>query len=171
MAPRTLVIGALACSVMAAATGMLSCEAEQPADAPVRLKIGGETFSLETALDEASRVKGFSGREKVAPEGGMIFVFREPQLLSFWMYDCITDIDAAFLDDAGRIVAIHQMKAEPARKPEETEDAYRARLKMYPSRFACRFVIELAPGTFKRLGIKEGDLITLPVDDLKRRAR
>ncbi len=162
---------ALACLALVAAVGAFSCEAGQTGNGPVRVKIGGETFSLETALDEPSRVKGLSGREKVAPDGGMIFVFREPARLSFWMYDCLTDIDAAFLDDAGRIVTIHEMKAEPPRRPEESEDDYRARLKMYPSRFASRFVIELAPGTFRRLRVMEGDLISLPLDDLKRRAR
>jgi hypothetical protein len=42
-------------------------------------------------------------------DGGMLFVFPEPRMLSFWMYECLIDIDVIFLDASGTVTAIHRM--------------------------------------------------------------
>src|SRR5262245_1917889 len=88
----------------------------------ITMKIGGEQFKLEPALDDASRTRGLSGRESIAADGGMIFVFPDPMILSFHMYDCKVDIDIVFLDARGRVTAKYTMAAEPARGPNERKD-------------------------------------------------
>lgn len=132
------------------------------------VKIGGEWFQLELALDGETRFKGLSGRDHIEPDGGMLFVFPRAGDQRFVMRDCFTDIDIIFLDPAGRITAMHHMPVEPPRDPETepetgvgSTDKYEQRLKRYPSRFPAQFVIELAGGTLERLNLSEGDLIDL----------
>ncbi len=136
-----------------------------------RVVISGETFWLEPALDEPTRIRGLGGRETIEPDGGMLFVFPRPMQLSFIMRDCLTDIDIAYLDGAGRVVAIHEMTTEPPRRLDESPLDYELRLKKYPSRFASQIVVEVAPGTLRRLSVKPGDLVQLDAESLKKRAR
>ncbi len=132
------------------------------------VKIDGEWFQLELALDGETRYKGLSGRDHIEPDGGMLFVFPKPNDQRFVMRDCLVPIDIIYLDPAGRITAMHHMPVEPPRDP-ETEpvtgvgatDKYEQRLKRYPSRYPAQFVIELAGGTLERLDLSEGELIDL----------
>lgn len=137
----------------------------------VPVVIAGKTFRLEPALDDATRTLGLGGRKSIKPDGGMLFVFPQPGRLEFVMRDCEADIDIAFLDDAGRVLALHAMKMEPPRGQDEAMMAYEMRLKRYPSRYPCRVVVEVAGGTFEKLGVKEGDRMDLDLSPLKARAR
>jgi uncharacterized membrane protein (UPF0127 family) len=144
---------------------------EKPREARERVVMGGETFWLEPALDDATRVRGLGGRESIPADEGMLFVFTRPMQLSFVMRDCLTDIDIAFLDPVGRVVAVHEMKAEAPKRPEESAQDYEMRLKQYPSRYASQIVVEVAPGTLARLQVKPGDLVELDAEGLKKRAK
>lgn len=140
--------------------------------------IAGETFRLEVAADEPTRTRGLGGRNFIAPDGGMLFVFPVPRRTYFVMRDCPVDIDIIFLGPQGHVLAMYEMRAEAPRGPDEglpgTYNArYEERLTKYDSRYAAQFAIELAGGTLKRLKgkIREGDRIELPYASLKRRAR
>ena len=113
-------------------------------------------------------VRAIGGVETVDPDGGMFFVFPDARPRSFWMYDCLTAIDIAYVDPIGYVTAIHTMPAEPPRGETESEIAYRERLPGYSSRYPAQFAIELAPGMFESLGIEVGDRLSIPMDRLKR---
>ncbi len=131
------------------------------------LTIAGETFNVELAVTEEQRVRGMSGRESF-PEGGvMLFVFPDEQLRSFWMVDCLIDMDIIFLDGRGVVKAIHTMKAEPLQQPDETREDYESRLPRYFSRYPAQFAIELPAGKAERLGVRFDDRIDLDVERLK----
>lgn len=168
--PIALLALAAACLSLLVLPG---CDEDLPKDpkAPIPVVIAGRTFKLEPALDMATRTKGLGGRASLPADGGMLFVFPTPQVLAFVMRDCVMDIDVAFLDPAGRIVAMHEMKVEEPRREGESAEQYENRLKRYPSRFSSQFVIELAAGTLKSLGVKTGDLIELDTAALKMRAQ
>ena len=129
--------------------------------------IGGKKFDLEIAADAPSRTRGLGKRASVPAGTGMIFVFKVSDMLSFWMYDCLTDMDVAYVTRSGKVVSIDTMKAEPLRAPTETDDAYKSRLKHYPSAAEALYAIELPPGEFTKLGVKAGDTITLDHAKLK----
>ena len=103
--------------------------------------------------------KGLSLRATVPDGTGMIFVFPDSRILSFWMIDCLLDIDVAYLDRAGKVVGVHTMRAEAPQAADETRDAYKARLKHYPSEDDAMYAIELPAGTFERLGVRSGTTI------------
>jgi len=159
-----LVLGAGAAAMPA------GCD-EQTDDSLERVRVGDETFFLELALDDPTRIKGLGGRDYVDPNGGMLFVFPRPAVLQFVMRDCPIPLDVAFLDPAGRVLAIHEMQPEPPQREGETDAEYESRLKQYGSRFQAQFAIETAGGRLAEVGLGQGDVVDLDLERLKRLAR
>ncbi len=137
----------------------------------VMVSIAGETFLLELSVEEHSRIRGLMDRTSIDPEGGMLFVFPDADLRSFWMSHCYIDIDLIFLDSRGTITAIHEMTVEPPQQPDETPWEYERRLRHYWSDGPARFAIELAPGSIKRLKLRVNDRIALDLPMLRGLAR
>lgn len=135
--------------------------------------LGGKQFTLEIAADDKTRATGLMGRTSI-PEGtGMVFIFpaRQKIIQRFWMKNCLTDMDIIYLDDNGRVLKTHTMRAPQPKQPGQSEYAYEQSLTRYSSGFPCRLAIEIAPGEVKKLGIKEGNQMKLDVEDLKKRAK
>ena len=129
-----------------------------------RVVIGEQTFTLELALDQASRTQGLMHREPLAEDGGMLFVFPSAAVRGFWMKNCPMDLDIIFLDGPGYVTATHTMTAPPPGTPDE-------QLPSWSSVKPAQFAIEIRPGLIKQLGVKPGDRIVLPIKQLKSRAK
>lgn len=167
MALRTLTLAVMILAALSATLALGGCE-EPPPENIERVTISGRTFDLEISADNASRVKGLSGRTEIKPDGGMLFVFPRSEMRTFVMRDCPIPIDIIFLDGTGRITAMHKMTVEEPRKPGETDQAYETRLRKYSSAFAAQYAIELKGNTLDDLKLKNGDLIKLNVERLKK---
>ena len=152
------------------ASALAGCaEPSIPVDGGVEeVQIGDRTFKLELALSTDRRRQGLGGRETLAEDEGMLFVFPRAAQQRFWMYGCLMDIDIAYLDPIGYVTAIHTMPKEAPHGVDELEIDYQNRLPGYPSRYPAQFVIELPPGMFETLGIEIGDRIDIPTERLKR---
>lgn len=148
----------------------------------VDIVIAGKTFHLELAANDLTRAKGLMDRQSIPEDGGMLFVFPRSKLKvqSFWMKNCLTDMDIIYLDGSGGVLAHYEMKKlplrgqDPAAGPDESENDYEQRIvshASYSSRFPATFAIELAPGSVKTLGITEGDKIHFDTAALKAKAR
>ncbi len=135
------------------------------------LWIGGERFRLEVAADPATRRHGLMQRASLEPDGGMLFIFPDARLRSFWMGHCLIDIDVIFLDAGARVTALHAMRAEAPQGPEESDAAYRQRMPGYGSVRPAQYAIELRGGTLARLPLRVGDRIELDSGRLAARAR
>jgi uncharacterized membrane protein (UPF0127 family) len=135
------------------------------------VSLGGETFTLELALDPATRQRGLSGRGAIPRHEGMLFVLPTPRPFAMVMRDCPAPIDVAFLDAGGRVVDLHEMAVEPPRAPGESARAYEARLPIYPSSRPVQFAIETAGGRLRELGLAPGIRVELDAKALIARAR
>lgn len=136
----------LACFLLATA---VSAGARTPAQAPlptVTLRIGAATVVAEVADEPGERTIGLMGREAL-PEGrGMLFVFPRPQPLSFWMRDTLVPISIAYINAAGVIREIHDLR------PLDEQGA--------PSTFRdLLYALEVPQGWFQRHKILPGDRI------------
>lgn len=132
------------------------------------VRISGQPFQLELAMTNETRLRGLGGRASIAPDGGMLFIFPEARMQRFCMRDCLTDMDIVYLDPLGYVTAMHTMSIEPPRKEGESDTEYEDRLPGYSSGYPAKFVIELAPGTAERIGIKRGERVPdLDVDRLE----
>jgi len=146
------------------------CEQSTPPET-INVVAGGRTFTCRLALDEPARDQGLGGVTTLGPNEGMMFAFPDAELHNFWMRRCIMDIDIAFISPLGIVTAVHTMKAAELQRPDETEAAYFARLKRYPSFAPAQFALEVAPGALDSLGVKRGSRIEFDQDLLKRFAR
>lgn len=125
------------------------------------VSLAGERFTLEVARDPGVQFKGLGGRMSIPRDGGMLFVFGAPRETAFVMRDCPIPIDVAYVDSAGRVISIHEMKPEPARAANETVMAYERRLKQYPSGAPALYAIETAGGRLREIGLRAGDMVEL----------
>ena len=105
----------------------------------------GYRYVLEIANSSESRQKGLAGRDKLAMNHGMLFVFDEPGRNCFWMKDMLISLDIMWLDSQYRVLHIEQ-NVQPD---------------TYPSEHFCyegqsKYVIELNAGEVKKSGIKVG---------------
>ncbi len=163
--PRQFVLmGLVALAVIAGALGWVLLDRFSGPPKFVRATIGGERFRLETCFDDKSRADGMMGRDSLGDDEGMIFVFPDTRKRGFWMKGCLIDLDIVYLDEAGRVVSFTTMKRPAPGTPDH-------RLPNYPSYYPCRYAIELRAGRAKELGIKEADLVELPLSTLKKWAR
>jgi len=147
---------------------------EDDEDAPptAKIRIGKHIFELDIAADSKSRAKGLMDREELKEDEGMIFVYPTgTRTLSFWMKNCTIDIDVMFLNSRGRVVAMHEMKAEEPRGEKESIFAYEQRLTLYRSKRAAQYAVELRSGMIKSLEVEVGDEIVFDRATLAKLAR
>lgn len=131
---RSVLAGLLFLSAAAAA--------QQPALPAVDLTIGMHRIRAEVAADMGSRMQGLMFRKSMAAGAGMVFVFDEVTTHCMWMKNTYLPLSVAFIDEAGTIVNIADMKPQ-------TEDSHCA---AKPARYA----LEMNQGWFAQRGIKAG---------------
>ena len=131
------------------------------------IMLGGRPWKMELAMSDAAIARGLMGRTSLPDGEGMLFIFPDNEIRSFWMANCLMDIDLLYLDGRGYIITIHRMKAEPPRADDESELAYQARLKHYWSSSPARFAIEVPNGTIEALSLAPNQKVELDLEGLK----
>jgi len=115
------------------------------------LTINGQRIKLEVA-DQTDEIKqGLSGRNSLAEDTGMIFLFTQKDRYSFWMKDMKFNLDFVFISDK-KVIEI--MENVPYPQPGELPKAI-------VSQEEFDKVIELNQGMVEKLDIKVGDEIKL----------
>lgn len=115
----------------------------------VTVWVGETPVTAEVAASPEERARGLAGRDRLAPDRGMLFIWPEPGPRRFWMKDTRIPLAVAFLDADGRILNIHRMSPPGAAPP--------SGLRRYPSRGPARFALEMNRGWFAAHGIGPGD--------------
>jgi len=140
-----------------------------PSDPPeeVTISLGGEMWTMELAVTDREIQKGLMHRTSIDPGTGMIFIFPDSRVHSFWMAYCLTDMDLLYVDGTGRITATHAMKVEKPRGEGESERTYFDRMNGYSSIFPARLAIEVPAGTIETLGLSAGQSTGLDMGELE----
>ena len=147
---RRLVLGLVLCLAAACGSvgqgGQVDAQHGLPVEALQITTHDGRThrFRVEIADNDASRERGLMFRKSLGPDVGMLFDFKEPQYVSFWMKNTLIPLDMLFIDTRGRVVNVAAM----ATPMSETT---------IPSAAPVLAVLELRGGRAAELGIKPGD--------------
>jgi uncharacterized protein len=113
---------------------------EKYQSAPV-LQIGNHSINLEVADTDAERSLGLSGRTSLESDTGLLFIFEEPGIYSFWMKDMRFPIDIVWIDENWEVVDINR-GVRPETYPE-----------LFHPVAPVKYVLELNSGTAVELGI------------------
>ena len=126
------------------------------------VEIGGMLFeNMETALCDEDRTRGLMFRESLPEDGGMIFLFKKPEMHSFWMRNTRIPLDILFIDKEGLITAIHTMPVEKPQGSQESDESYCDRLPGYSSLKPAIAAIEINAGMAATLNLKVGDKVEI----------
>jgi hypothetical protein len=71
---------------------------------------GRVSLIAELALTPAQKQQGLMFRTELKDGEGMLFVFGQDQILSFWMKDTLIPLSIAYISSDGRIIEIFDME-------------------------------------------------------------
>lgn len=77
-----------------------------------RVTVGGVPVSVEIADTRALRERGLMNRDELPDDYGMLFVYPDERIRSFWMRNTRIPLDIAFIDRNGSIINIEQMRPQ-----------------------------------------------------------
>jgi uncharacterized membrane protein (UPF0127 family) len=125
----------------------------QASSRPRTAVINGVSFRLEIADDDATRAKGMAKRAFLPDDTGLLFIFTQEALQTFWMKDVLIPLDVLFLDSSRKIVDIKTMRPEIG-VPEN-------QLQRYLSAAPALYALEINGGLAKQLGLTKGMTVDL----------
>jgi hypothetical protein len=73
------------------------------------IKVGDRTVRMQLAVLPQEQERGLMERTDLAPDVGMIFIYRSTQRMSFWMHDTPTPLDIGFFTADGTLVEVYPM--------------------------------------------------------------
>ena len=153
MMNKKIIVSAL---ILLCASAFISCQGKYnlPKQNLIIEKKDGTTVKVnaEIASKFEERNYGFMNRKNI-PEGtGMLFVFENDQILSFWMKNTPTPLSIAYIDSKGKIIDIYDMTPYS--------------LSSVTSTRSVRYALEVPQGWYKKTGISTGDKVIIGKPDL-----
>jgi uncharacterized membrane protein (UPF0127 family) len=79
-----------------------------PQEKTSRIEISGIVLTVELAETPSDQERGLSGRDSMAPDHGMLFVFDSPGYWGFWMHEMKFPLDIIWFDSTRQAVFIEQ---------------------------------------------------------------
>ncbi len=108
---------------------------------------------VEIADSPEEKKQGLSGRESLAEDRGMLFIYSELGNYSFWMKEMKFNLDFVFINDQ-KVVDLK----ENIPFPKEGEEPQTIRAEAEFDK-----VLEINQGMIEKLGIKVGDEVVIPL--------
>ncbi len=148
---KFLVLGVIALGVLCVTIYGASCISTKVCgiialDKKVRshmvLEMPTKTISVEVVDTRESRELGLSGRNSLAENSGMLFVFDFPGRYAFWMKDMSFPIDIVWISKAGIVVHVEK-EITPESYPET-----------FINTIEATYILELPSGKADEYGIR-----------------
>lgn len=116
-------------------------------DTRTTLKIGQKLLKIDLADTPALRTLGLSGRDSLAPDHGMLFVFEKPDRYGFWMPEMRFSIDIIWIDTEKKIVHIEK---------NVSPDSYP---KVFTPELPAKYVLEVPAGFSAENNVRVGEVV------------
>jgi hypothetical protein len=149
---RAVAVVALAC------TALLACPKPDSGLPRGRVTIGDRSVEVEVARTPAARQQGLSGRERLEPGTGMLFLHGDPAIHYYWMKDMNFAIDMIWIRDDRVVEVTHG--ARPAPRDRADTD-----LALYGAREPYDKVLEVPAGDARAFGFEAGATLTIELED------
>ncbi len=120
---------------------------------PTLLTVDGFIFQVELALDNEQASRGLSYRELLPPGTGMLFVYPEERMRTFWMFEMRFPLDMVWIDGDCKVADISENVPAPEPGMKDSE------LPLYSPRVPVRHVFEINAGESRQYGIDIGDKV------------
>jgi len=112
------------------------------------LLVRSELIKVEFAQSKEEQTAGLSNRNLQTNNSFMVFIYNQPQRVSFWMKDTKKDLSIAFINADNRIIQIENLKAKS--------------LKILNSKSSeVKYAFEVPKGFFSLNDIKIGDEVMI----------
>lgn len=72
----------------------------------INIEINEKVYKVELAVTEEEKEKGLQGVGELPEDSGMLFVYEEPQDVSFWMDNTPIYLDIIFIDEYGEVISV-----------------------------------------------------------------
>ena len=141
---------ALAMAVAVIIFGYYFIQALRQQNLKAEVMIKNQQYQVEMVKTPIKMAEGLSGRNELATNSGMLFVYDNEQKRDFWMNKMNFDLDIIFIDDS-RVVDFVTLK-----KPESSN-----KIPKYTNLKPANFVLEIPAGEAKKLGLKIGDMVEI----------
>ena len=126
-----------------------------PTSDQLAIQVGLHRCWVRIAATEDSRYAGLDNVISLGADEGMLFMYRKPRKMNYWMKGCRIALDIAFLSDDLTVSRLWTAQVEAPDTPDHE-------LKRYPSPGPVKYVLELPAGWFERHGLGEGTPIVVP---------
>ncbi|MCU0237687.1 MAG: DUF192 domain-containing protein [Acidobacteria bacterium] len=133
------------------------CRCAAAGGAPARFMtifVQDKPFRVEIADTPEKHALGLMHRRLLKSDYGMLFIFADEEVRSFWMKDTLIPLDMIFINSDHQVVdLVHEVPPCPGDP-----------CPSYTSAYPARFVLEIAGGTAKKLKLVPGDKIFMTID-------
>jgi hypothetical protein len=119
-----------------------------PADTWLPLKVGQVEIKAQLAVTSREQQKGLMHRESLPENSGMLFPYKTPQRLSFWMLNTPLPLDIGFFDGKGVLREVHRLMPFDVTPVRSKTDE-------------LQFALEMEQGWFIANGVKQGQALDL----------
>jgi uncharacterized protein len=112
------------------------------------IRVGERTLRLQLAVTGMEMQRGLMERPALDPDEGMLFVYRRPQVMSFYMRNTPLPLDIGFFDSEGKLrehYPLHPFDENPVRSRDER----------------LQFALEVRQGWFRENQVRPGTALDL----------
>ncbi len=126
----------------------------QPTATFKQMTVNGNTLKVEIADSKEKRNKGLSGRDSLATDSGMLFIFDKADKYPFWMKGLKFPLDFIWIRNNIVVDFLQNIQFPQTGRQDST-------LTVYAPKVPIDMVLEVNAGLIKQFNIKEGDVIKI----------
>jgi len=124
--------------------------------AQTSVTIGELKIKADIVKTEKEQQKGLGGREKLAEDGGMLFVFDKENKYNFWMKDVKFPIDIIWISKEKKVVDFYQNAEVQLAVPD-------SQLRIYSPSSSALYVLEVNAGEIEKYHIGVGNEVKFTI--------
>ncbi len=122
------------------------------------IKVGDQVVQMQVAVLPTEMEHGLMGRRDLGPDQGMIFVYQQPQVMTFWMHNTPTPLDIGFFRPSGELAEIYPLLPFDERTVRSRGES-------------LQFALEMNQGWYHAHGLRPGAMLDLKALAAALRAR